>query len=109
MLLELFITLLISTFAISIIVYFRVKYLLRKLYPEKHDAIFAKNIMEHSVGSSMSFARFTFKESEWRPISNPLVLRWLRINKIVAAIYYGIGIFAILRILYAVAYELLFT
>ena len=107
MLFDLFVILLIGTFAISIIVYFRVKYLLRKLYPEKHDAIFAKSIVDHSIGSSISFVRFTFKESEWDPISDPLVLRWLRINKILATIYYGIGVFAILSILYSIARELL--
>lgn len=108
MLFDLFITVLISTFVISIIVYFRVKHLLRELYPDKHDAIFSRSIVDHSIGASISFVRFTFNESEWSPISDPLVLRWLRINKIIATIYYGIGAFAILTILYLIAHELFF-
>lgn len=97
----------ISVFITGILILFRVKFLLKKYYPVKHDELFGKNIIDHSVSTSIRFIRFSLIKNEWGIIDNNKLLFWLRIYRVVAMIFYGIGVCGLIYMLFIIAIELL--
>lgn len=96
----------VGLFVLGVLLFFRVKFLLKKLYPEIHNKLFSKNLASHSVDTSFKFVRFSLRKSEWKNITNTKLLLWLEIYRVIAVIYYGIGIFAVLYTLFVIIQHL---
>lgn len=76
---------------LNLLSYIYVKKLLKSTYPEIHDEIYAKSILEHSVKHSTRFIRFSFGGKQWNDISDSKVIFWLNINRVLnCAIYFGV-------------------
>lgn len=80
----------IAIFIIAIPIYFRVRFLLKKYYPELYLEICGKRVTEHSMALSLRFIRFSLFESEWESIDNNTMLFWLKVYRLVSVIYYGL-------------------
>jgi hypothetical protein len=73
----------------------RVKQLLNRHYPELHDKVFGRSLWEYSLRQSVKIVFFSIRETEWKTVSDPLVLRWLHTYRIVSLLFYLVIIVAI--------------
>lgn len=75
-------------FAVGVGTIFRVKYLLRKHYPQKHDEIYGASIFEYSVNNSKKIMRFSMCKNEWDFVRNEKLLFWLHIYRWTSFVFY---------------------
>lgn len=68
--------------AMNVITYLRLRFLMKISYKEMHDRVFGKTWSEHSIAYSLKFIRFSFGGEQWSQISDPKVLGILKINRV---------------------------
>lgn len=83
-------------FMIGVFTLFRVKYLLKKYYVDKHNDIFGKSLLGYSPSNSVKVVRFSLSRKEWRFIDNVTLLFWLKIYRAVSIIFYSFIFIALL-------------
>ncbi len=96
----------ISIFVTGVITLFRVKYLLKKFYMDKHDELFGKSLMEYSASNSIRVVRFSLLKGEWDFIHNDKLLFWLKLYRIISIIFYSIIFFALMYTIYVIVVEI---
>lgn len=97
----------ICVFIIGVSIYFRVRFLLKKYYPEKYLELFGKSIADHSIGTSIRFIRFSLSKNAWEIIDNNKLLFWLRIYRLVSLIFYGVVVCTVLYMLILITIQVI--
>lgn len=87
-------------FVIGVFSYFRVRFLIKKLYPKLHSRLFSKKLIEHSVGSSINFISFSMKKRKWSDITDSSLLFWLQLHRVILISFYSITVVAVLYAIY---------
>jgi hypothetical protein len=95
----------ISVFLIGAFTLFRVKYLLRKYYANKHNEIFGKSLMEYNSSNSVKIVRFSLSRKEWEFVENDTLLFWLKIYRAVSITFYSIILVALLYMMSVIFIE----
>jgi len=97
-----------TLFAVGVLIYFRIRFLLKIHNPETYQIFFGKSIIDRSMNDSFSFVKFSLFGSNWSQIKNKKLIFWLKIYRIISIIYYAIGVFAFLYILYSIVKILIY-
>ena len=63
----------------ALYVYIRKK--MKHLYPARHELIFGKSWMSHSVYNSIRFVKFALKKEQWTQIENTNLLNVLNVHR----------------------------
>lgn len=96
----------IGIFVMGVFTLFRVKYLLRKFYVDKHDELFGKSLMEYSASNSVKVVRFSLLKKEWGFVQNDKLLFWLKLYRIISIVFYSIILFAVMYMAVMVVIEI---
>ncbi len=88
----------IAVFIVGVLTLFRVKYLIKKNYPEQHNEIFGNSLLEYSAGNSIKIVRFSLSKKEWSFVQEEKLLTWLRFYRVISLIFYSIIFFAVMYI-----------
>lgn len=80
-------TIFLVTWAIGVILYFKVRFTMKRLCPELHNEVFGKSWQDHSIGTSLKFLSFSLKTSEWSAITDESLLFWLKLNRWVSYLF----------------------
>ncbi len=65
----------------------RIKYLLKKSYPEQHNKVFGKSLREHSISKSIRGACLLFSKTEWEFVQDNEIKAWLRFYRFISLTY----------------------
>lgn len=76
----------------GLLIYFKVRSMMKKLYPSLHSEIFGKSWQDHSIKTSTNWASFSMRPSKWSQISDPSLLFWLKASFIDGVLFYGYGL-----------------
>ncbi len=95
-----------SIFVTGVFTLFRVKYLLRKYYLDKHNEIFGRSLMEYSPSNSVKVIRFSLSREEWEFIDNDSLIFWLKIYRAVSILFYSIILIALLYLISVIFVEI---
>lgn len=90
-----------SVFSVGVFMYFRVKYLVRKYYKEKHAEIYGESLLDHSVKDSIKVIYFSLSKSEWDFVKNDKLMFWLKAYRLISIIFY---LFVFCGLIYLIAY-----
>jgi hypothetical protein len=97
----------IAVFIVGVVTLFRVKYLLKKSYPEQHNEIFGNSLLDYSASNSIKIVRFSLSKKEWEFIQEGKLLAWLRFYRFISLIFYSIIFFAVMYMVVMVVAELM--
>lgn len=97
----------VGIFVAGVLVFFRVKYLIKKYYPSKHDDIFGKSLFEYSASNSMKIISFSLSKKNWRFIREPEILFWLKLYRGISLIFYSIIVLAVVYMIVVVVIEII--
>jgi len=87
---------------IDVIVYFRIRFLLKSFYPEKYIQVFKKKSSEDEFNMSIKFLKFSIFRSQWEGVSNEKVIFWLHFNRIFSIGFYFVIVSIIIYFLWMV-------
>jgi hypothetical protein len=90
-------------FFVCAFILFRVKYLVKKIYPKQHDEIYGRTLIEYSPAHAIKIIRFSLFKKEWLFVTDQTLVFWLHMYRAVSLIFYGIHV---LVFLFAVGYIL---
>ena len=96
----------IAMFIVGVFTLFRVKYLLKKSYPEQHDEIYGSSLLEYSASNSIKIVRFSLFKKEWGFVQDNKLLFWLRFYRFVSIVFYSFIFFSVMYMVIMVIIEL---
>lgn len=74
----------------GIILFFKIKTTIKKMYPHIHNEVFGKTWADHSIRTSINTIKFffEFKKEKWREIDDKNLLLWLEFNRLIDIGFY---------------------
>lgn len=94
-------------FIVGVLALFRVKYLLKREYPEQHDEIFGGSLFEYSANRSINIIRFSLYKKKWGFVKDKRILSWLGFYRVISLIFYSIIMLFVIYMLLMVLIDLM--
>lgn len=104
---EIFQLIFIGMFIVGVLTLSRMKYLLKKSYPEQHNEIFGGSLLEYSASNSIKIVRFSLFKKEWGFIQDNKLLFWLHLYRFISIVFYSFIFFAVMYMVIMVITELI--
>ena len=65
----------------GVVLHIAIKRRLKALYPNIHNQLYAKSIIEHNAAKSIKYQKFVLRSSKWSEIDDEKLILWLKLSR----------------------------
>lgn len=78
-----------SLFLLNVLIHFGVKQIIKKKYIDIYNEFYGEGFFDSSISSSLRSVKFTLNKNIWKDISDPFVIKSLKVQKFFLILFYG--------------------
>jgi len=74
---------------LNVLIYFGVKQIIKKRYIDIYNEFYGGGFFDNSISSSLRSVKFTLNKNMWKDISDPFVIKSLKVERFFLILFYG--------------------